>query len=496
MHFTQLTRLLIVSISLGIACLHAAEKPNIIFILADDMGYGDAGFNGQTKIETPHLDRMAKEGATFTDFYAGAPVCGPSRAALLYGQHAGLNPIRGNPRWTLSGKKPEMSKDDILISHELKRAGYATAVFGKWGMNEVFTDKSTGDGVGHPLRQGFDEFVGFNTHVEAHWHWPDYYWDGYEKVLLVPDDQLRKKANFRKRQTYADDVFQQKCLEYIERKAGKEPFFIYMNYTIPHLGHTVPKDSSDYYKSRGWPEKKGWTDYYEMDQELHTTYAGMITRMDGYIGQILQKLHDTGIAQNTLVIFTSDNGHEANYPLFDSNGPLRGKKRDLTEGGIRAPTVATWPSTIQPGTQISTPLAFWDVLPTLAEIAGITPQAQTNGLSFYPALRGQHHKQPQHQALYWEFNEFDGPKQAIRFGNYKALRQWDNAIKQIGPIQLYDLSKDIGEANNIANEHPELVEQAQQLFNQSRTEHPEWPLTLREAAKRKLEERERNKAKN
>lgn len=467
--------------------LLGVESPNIIFILADDLGYGETGFNGQQKIKTPNLDTMAREGAVFTDFYAGAPVCGPSRACLLYGLHTGNNPIRGNPTWTKSGKKPEMKPDDILISHEMKRAGYSTAIFGKWGMNEVITNPETGDGVGHPLKQGFDEFVGFNTHGEAHFHWPDYYWDGYKKIDLSGGI---KKANFKNRQTYADDIFQKKALDYIDRKAGKEPFFIYLNYTIPHLGHTAPQSSVDRYINEGWPKKRGWSGgHYEMDEEVHTAYAGMITHMDGYIGEIFFKLKEKGIAENTLVFFTSDNGHEAKYQMFDSNGPLRGKKRDVTDGGIRVPTVAVWPKEIEPGRKISTPLALWDVLPTLCEITGIKPRTKTDGISFLPAIKGNMEQQQQHDVMYWEFNEIKGPMQAIRFGNWKAIRLWNMQQQQLGPVQLYNLDTDIGEEADLSDHYPEIVKTANKLFSEVRTEHPEWPLTLTENAKREIKKR-------
>ncbi|HEY5621248.1 MAG TPA: arylsulfatase [Pontiella sp.] len=474
---TKIHRLLLFVVLLAGSPAFGSQPPNIIFILSDDLGYGETGFNGQKNIETPHLDQMAKDGAVFTDFYAGAPVCGPSRATLLYGLHAGHNPIRGNPRWTQSRTVPELGKDDILLPKEMKRAGYATAHFGKWGMNENLETNN-----GHPLRQGFDEFVGFNTHGEAHWHWPGHYWNGYEKVELCDGD---RHANFRNKETYADDVFQKKALDYIDRKAGEEqPFFMYLCYTIPHLGHTVPTESSDYYSKKGWPKKPGFKGYYEMDDELHAAYAGMISRMDGYVGEILAKLKEKGISENTLVIFTSDNGHAVNYPLFDSNGPLRGKKRDVTEGGIRVPTAAVWPNVIEKGRRIETPLAFWDVLPTFCDIAGIAPQSETDGISFYPALRGAMKEQKQHDVMYWEFNEKKGPAQAIRFGHWKAIRLWDDKLEAIGPIELYDLEQDLEEVNNLAEHYPEVVERAEKLFTEARTEHPEWPLVLMDEAKK------------
>jgi len=453
------------------------NKPNIIFILADDLGYGDVGFNGQDKILTPHLDQMAKEGMVLSHFYAGAPVCGPSRATLMYGQHTGHCSIRGNPRWTKSGKPPEMKADDIILPKELKRAGYSTALFGKWGLNEDLQSN-----IGHPLKQGFDEFVGFNTHKEAHYHWPDFIWEGYKKVDLSAGEV---KGNWNNKLKFADDIFTEKCLDYIDRKAGKETFFIYLAYTIPHKGYTSPEESRKPYESQGWPVIKIKSGHYEMDPETHTAYAGMISRMDSYLGQIRQKLKDKGVDKKTLIIFTSDNGHELSSDFFNSGGGLRGKKRDLTEGGIHMPTVALWPGTTQAGSTNETALAFWDVLPTLCDIVGITSKVQTDGISFLPALKGQKDQQKEHDVLYWEFNESKGPQQAIRFSHWKAIRLWDASDNKMGSIELYDLKKDIAESTNVAAQHPQIVSKALELFVSSRTEHPEFPLVPKKNTKKK-----------
>jgi len=455
------------------------EKPNIIFVLADDLGFGDVGFNGQNKFKTPNIDKMCKIGATMTNFYAGAPVCGPSRATLLYGQHCGNVPIRGNPRWSKSGKPVTLKTNDILLQKELKKAGYQTAIFGKWAMNENFEENNN---VGHPLKQGFDEFVGFNTHGEAHHHWPDFVWDGYKKVDLSGGEV---KGNWKNKIKYADQLFTEKTLDYIDRKAGKKPFFIYLNYTAPHKGYTAPAESKKKYSKLNWPIAKGKSGHYEMDRDMNTAYAGMVSSMDDFIGEIFTKLKEKNIYDNTLVIFTSDNGHEIGWDFFNSGGGLRGKKRSVTEGGVRMPTTIVWPGVVKAGVNIDTPLAFWDVLPTLCDIVDVKTEAKTDGLSFYPALKGDYKNQLQHDYLYWEFNEGRGPMQAIRFANHKAIRYWDRKKDSMGSIQLYDLNKDIGEAVDIASIKTELREKALNIFATARSEHLEFPLTPKVRKKKK-----------
>jgi arylsulfatase A-like enzyme len=251
---------------------------------------------------------------------------------------------------------------------------------------------------------------------------------------------------------------------------------MYLTYTIPHKGYTVPAVSRQQYESQDWPKVKGKPGHYEYDPEVNSAFAGMVSHMDAGIGQVRAKLKEKGIDKNTLVFFTSDNGHEYFGDLFNSAGEFSGKKRSVTEGGIRMPTVVVWPGNVQAASKISTPLAFWDVLPTFCEIGGIKTSVQTDGLSFVPALTGRLTEQKQHKVLYWEFNESKGPMQAIRFGNWKAIRYWDKKTKQMGRIQLYDLSQDKGEKKNLASKNPEKTQQALKLFLASRTEHPEFPL--------------------
>ncbi|MDF7800166.1 sulfatase-like hydrolase/transferase [Pontiellaceae bacterium B1224] len=448
--------------------IFAQSKPNIIFILADDLGYGDVGFTGQEKIRTPNLDEMAKEGMVFNQFYSGSTVCGPSRASLMFGQHTGHGKVRGNPGWVQSGALPAPDADDILLPKELKRAGYKTAHFGKWGLYESKTDDAA-----HPLKQGFDEYAGFNTHVEAHYHWPDYIWDGFEKVDWSGGE---KKGNWKNKTQYAGDYFTERAVDYIGRQNSDEPFFMYLCYTAPHQGYTVPKESREKYAGLGWPEVPKKSGHYEMDPEMHTAYAGMIDRLDESVGKVRAKLAEKGLAENTLVFFTSDNGHEIGSKFFNSGGGFRGQKRDLTEGGIHMPTVAVWPEVTPAGTQSDTALAFWDVLPTFCALAGVETKADTDGISFVPTLEGDFNQQQKHEVLYWEANEKKGPAQAIRFGKWKALRFWDKEANQFGSVQLYNLMADQGEANDLAKQYPEVVAQSETYFKTERSESVAFPL--------------------
>ena len=471
---------LLSTITLGAAVtLSAADKPNIIFILADDLGWGEVGFNGQSKIKTPHIDSIASNGAVMTDFYAACPVCGPSRAGLMTGRHLGTCKIRGNPKWTKGGKAIDLDDTDMTVAKELKRAGYATAVFGKWGLNENLSNPETGDGTGHPLKQGFDEFWGFNTHVEAHYHWPDYVWNDYKKV------DLGGASNWENKKVYADDLFTDKALDFIDRKGGEQPLFIYLAYTIPHKGYSAPESSRTPYESLGWPKKNGKVKHYRDDPEVNTAYAGMITHMDSGIGKVLEKLNEKGILENTLVVFTSDNGHEYDGEFFKSNGIYSGKKRMVTDGGIRMPTAVSWPGTVKPGTKIKESLAFWDILATFCDLAGIDPSQGHDGISFVPSLKGDADSQKKHDYLYWEFNEKAGPMQALRFDNWKALRYWDKKANKMGAIKLFDIVKDSKEKKNLASSMPEVAQRAEKYFLEARTEHPNFPLEPLKTSKKK-----------
>ena len=434
------------------------SKPNIILIVADDLGWGDVGFNGQAKIKTPNIDKLAKSGIVFNNFYSGSTVCGPSRASLITGKHTGHSSVRGNPRWTASGKPVDIKDEDITIAEELKRAGYTTGIIGKWGLAENL-DK------GKPNNQGFDYFYGFNKHLPAHHYYPDSIWENDTKIVIEGNNWKEKKSH------YVQDLFTNKAKDYI-KKNSKNPFFLYLAYTVPHYELTVPEDSKKQYRNKNWPLREMKSGHYLNDKNGHVTYAGMVSRLDKQIGELMAILEEKGISDNTLVIFTSDNGHEydkVNDEFFNSNGPYKGHKRDLYEGAIKMPFVAKWPKVIEPGSQTNHISAYWDILPTFCEIAKINVTADTDGISFLPALKST--QQKTHDYLYWEFNESKGPIQAIRKGKWKAVKRYQKEM------ELYNLENDKGEYYNIAKNHPEIILEMNTLLKISRTEHPEFPLT-------------------
>ena len=437
------------------------RKPNIIYILADDLGYGDLGCYGQPKIKTPNLDKMAAEGMKFTQHYAGSTVCAPSRCALMTGKHTGHCTVRGNVDVL-------MKPDEITIAKTLKQAGYSTACIGKWG-------------IGHPPppddphNNGFDHFFGYLSMWHAHNFYPDFPWKDGKKVPLrnvVQHPEKHYKENQEslvglasEKLDYSHDLFSQAALEFIEEQDG--PFFLFIPYTIPHANNEAGQfgehgmEVPDYgiYADKDWPEpEKG--------------KAAMISRLDGDIGKILAKLKQLRIDENTLVIFSSDNGpHKeggVNPDFFDSNGPLKGIKRDLYEGGIRVPTIARWPGKVKAASRCDHISAFWDILPTFAELAGAEEPKGIDGISFAPTLLGK--PQTKHEYLYWEFHE-GSSKQAVRMGDFKAVRRAPSR-----PIELYNLKSDVGEDNNIASRHPDIVARAEELFDKSRTDVDIWPL--------------------
>jgi len=443
--------------------IRQAKRPNVIYILADDLGYGDLGSYGQSKIKTPNLDAMAKQGIRLTQHYAGAPVCGPSRASLLTGLHAGHSPIRGNPVWTNSGEPVDLTSSDVTIGNMMQNNGYRTAIIGKWGMSESLEEDNQ-HLPSMPNQQGFDYFYGLKAHLDAH----HYYWhrlfENNQSFVLEDNDYLKNEG------VYIHDLFTDKALDYIGDQSTDQPFFLYLSYTIPHLALTVPQDSKQQYLDLGWPKRMMDTEgHYRNDAEGNVTYAAMVSRMDRDIGRLLNALKAKGLDDNTLVIFASDNGHEYDKGFFDSNGPLRGRKRDLYEGGIRVPFIARWPGVIQPNTASDHVSAFWDMMPTLCELAGNKGCPKTDGISIVNTLTGRGEQQ-QHAYLYWEFNERQGPIQAVRRGDYKLVKRYQK------PIELYDLSVDLAEQNNIANEHEEVVLNLQELMQTARTAHPEFTL--------------------
>ena len=426
-------------------------KPNIIYILADDLGYGDLSCYGQKKFSTPELDKLAGEGMMFTQHYAGSTVCAPSRCSLLTGKHTGHAFIRGNKEVKPEGQAP-MASDEVTVAELLKKAGYYTGVIGKWGLGAPGTE-------GIPTRQGFDYAFGYNCQREAHHYYPEHLWKNDEKIMI--EENLDNK-----RGVFTHDLFTKECLDFIKSNRDTS-FFLYLAYTIPHADIDVPEDSKEPFKDK-YEEVPYEGDHYISQPEPFATFAGMVTRMDGDVGKIKRLLTELGLDKNTLVIFTSDNGphleggHSPDY--FDSNGPLKGYKRDLYEGGIRVPMIAWWPSVIQSGAKTDHISAFWDFMPTACEIAGITPPENIDGISYLPVLKGK--EQKSHDYLYWEFHE-QGAKQAVRMDDWKGIKL-NLKENPHAKMELYNLSEDPGEENNIAGEYPEIVNQIEKIMIEAR----------------------------
>ncbi len=430
----------------------AAHKPNIIFIHADDLGYGDLSCYGQRNFRTPNIDRLAQEGLRFTQYYAGSTVCAPSRSALMTGQHTGHTRIRGNARHPLL-------TEDVTVAEVLKSAGYSTALIGKWGLGEAGT-------TGVPTRQGFDYFYGYLNQRHAHNYYPTFLWFNEEKVKLrniVPDEDPEGSGNATNRLDYSHDLFAEEALKFVERNS-KQSFFLYLALTIPHAnnearnkGMEVPELGQ--FASKDWPEQE-------------KAKAAMITRMDSDVGRLMALLKEQGIDRNTIVFFTSDNGpHKeggSDPNFFDSNGALRGIKRDLYEGGIRVPMIVRWPDRVKAGKTSDQVWAHWDFLPTAAEIAGVKAPKGIDGISMLPAITGK--KQRSHEFLYWEFHE-GGFKQAIRMGDWKGVR-----LDPGRDIELYNLQTDLSERNNIAAANPEVVKRIENHLKSARTESGLWPV--------------------
>jgi len=438
--------------------------PNIIFILADDLGYGDPGCYGQEKILTPNIDRLASEGIRFTRHYAGSTVCAPSRSVLMTGLHTGHTFIRGNREVQPEGQVP--LPDSILTLPEiLKQAGYVTGAFGKWGLGYPGSE-------GDPQNQGFDHFFGYNCQRYAHRYYPAYLWEDGRKVDLEGNDWTRKV-------TYAPDLIQEKTLDFI-RQYSDTTFFAFVPVTIPHAELVVPEDSIFHHYRGKFPETpyegRPGADYgpdmvigmYCSQEYPHATFAAMVSRLDLYVGQIMETLAELGIADNTMIMFSSDNGphHEggADPGFFNSNGGLRGIKRDLYEGGIRVPFIVSWPGKISNGRVSAHMSAFWDLMPTLADLTGAEVE-ETDGISFLPELMGE--EQPAHPYLYWEFHE-QGGKQAVLQGDWKAVRL-NVAEDPQGEPELYNLAESSSEQHNVAAGHPEVVKQMKRLMEEART---------------------------
>lgn len=425
--------------------ISAAAPPNIIFILSDDLAQGDVGAYGQKIIQTPRLDRMAREGTRFNQAYCGTSVCAPSRASLMTGLHSGHGPVRANWEIKPEGQKP-LPAETVTVAEILKSAGYATGVTGKWGMG--FFDTS-----GSPLKQGFDRFFGYNCQRHAHSYFPTYLWDDDRRIELPGNDGGKK--------TYAQNLIQKETLDFIRSNKSK-PFFLFYAITLPHGKHEI--DELGIYADKPW----------SMEEK---SYAAQVSRLDSDVGGVIDLLKELGIDDNTLVIVAGDNGssfspESAIGKRFKqaANG-LRGFKRGLYEGALRQACIARWPGKVPAGRVSDDPWAFWDFLPTAAELAGapIPPECKTDGLSLVSHLKGG--PAPQRDSFYWELHE-GKPIQAVRFGDWKAVKNGPQAA-----IELYDLAKDPGEANNIAGNHPDLMEKAAALMKENHSPSPDWPLT-------------------
>lgn len=434
---------------------YAQQKPNIIFILADDMGYGDAGCYGSKLIKTPNIDALAKGGIRFTDFYAGSTVCAPSRASLMTGQHTGHTFIRGN------GEVP-LQENETILPQILHQAGYVNGMVGKWGLGLAGTS-------GVPEKKGWDFFSGHLHHEEGHFQHPDSAWQmiqGKSIKVVVPDKK------------YVNEWFKDEAIRFVQENK-KKPFFLYVSFTLPHAELNPPQQFFKQYlnadgTSMFAPEKA-------QPQGLHygpqpypkAAYAAMITQMDTYIGEIRAQLAKLKLDKNTIIIFASDNGTHIEggrtkkdaLEFFKSSGPLKGVKRDLYDGGIREPFIVNWPGKIKAATTSNFVGAFWDVLPTLSQVVGLKNIIQTDGISFLPTLLGK--GQQKHTYLYWEFAE-GGYKQAVRMGNWKAIRFYKN--KEAIRTELYNLLSDIGEKNDVSAQYPDIVKQIENIMDKEHVE--------------------------
>jgi arylsulfatase A-like enzyme len=436
----------------------AAEKPNIVFILADDLGYGDLGCYGQKKIKTPNLDQLAKDGMRFTQAYAGSTACAPSRCALMTGLHTGHCRTRGNGGGGGPRLNVPLGPDDVCVAELLKKAGYATALVGKWGLGE---EASTGV----PTKKGFDHFFGYLNQHHAHNYYTEFLWRG-EKKVEVANPQSKVENVAEKFNVYAPDLLLADALQFMTDNKSK-PFFLYFATIAPHAnnektratgeGSEVPTDAP--YSDEKWPQAE-------------KNKAASITRLDADVGKLLAKIKELGLEKDTIVIFSSDNGpHQEGgnkVEFFASAGPHRGFKRSLTDGGIRVPAIVRWPGTTKPGGSDHV-WAFWDFLPTACDLAGVDVPKGLDGVSIVPTITGKG-EQKRHEFLYWEFHE-GGTAQAVRNGNWKAIRPAPSR-----PLELYDIATDPAEKQNVATDNAAVLAKIEAYLKTARTESKEFPV--------------------
>lgn len=444
----------------------AERPPNIIYILADDLGYGDLSCFGQTHFETPHIDRLAAEGMRFMQHYSGSTVCAPSRTALMTGLHTGHTPVRGNAEVLPEGQEP-LPADTVTMAHLLKDAGYRTGLFGKWGLGAP-------ESVSAPLKMGFDRFYGYNCQRQAHHYYPYFLWNDDRREMLWGNFGLETEE-------YAPTRIHAKTLEFIEENRD-QPFFCFYALVQPHAEMYAPEEYMEKYRGKFLPESSyegvdGGKDFrkfaYGSQPEAHAAFAAMVSCIDDYVGDVVAKLKELGIDDDTLIIFTSDNGpheeggHDPAY--FNSSGGYRGVKRDLYEGGVHVPMIARWPGKVAAGVENDHISAFWDMLPTAVEMAGQPIPENVDGISFLPTLLTKP-GQDEHDYLYWEFHDKKG-RQAIRQGKWKGIR-YEVAEDPDSTIELYDLSLDAGETNNLAARYPEVAAELSREMRGARTVSP------------------------
>lgn len=451
------------SITILSCSIHSDERPNIILILADDLGYGDLGCYGQTNFSTPNIDKLAEEGMRFTQHYSGSTVCAPSRCVLMTGKHTGHSFTRGNAGDPNGfGQLPLPTSEETFVKY-LQATGYKTGAFGKWGLGNAETS-------GDPLKHGFDTFFGYHDQVLAHNSYPEYLIRNSEKIFLSNEVQYLSDTLWHKglgsysteKVEYSNDLIFDEMINFIDENSDIK-FFVYFPTTIPHdngeaeVGKRfeVPDDSK--FQQMDWLQEE-------------KAYAALVEHLDMYIGKLTAKLKQLNLEKNTIVIFTSDNGPLKSLNL-ESNGILRGYKRDLYEGGIRVPMIVKWPDKLKAGSTSEQISAFWDFFPTLCEIAEVENFPKSDGISFLPTLFGK--KQKEHDNLYWEFHWWNATKFAVRKGNWKAVRNSPE-----GNIELYDLSKDPTELNNIASQNPLIVSEMKRIIKESRTDSEHFKLIL------------------
>ncbi len=455
LHLSSLFLTFLATASLTVGAM-AGQKPNIIYILLDDAGYGDLSCYGQEKFQTPHIDRLAREGMKFTNHYAGSTVCAPTRSVIMSGLHTGHTASRGNREIRPVGQFP-IPASTFTIAEALKKAGYATGAFGKWGLGNPGSE-------GDPIHQGFDRFFGYNCQRNAHTYYPTWLFDDLRKIELDG-------------KTYAHDLIMDRAVEWIDRN-HEGPFFCFLPVTIPHAAMHVPEKYAAPFRKK-FPEFENKVGRYGNNRPFAKNpaaqFAGMMTALDHGIGRVLKSLEAHGIDKDTIILLSSDNGphkeggHMPDY--FNSGGGLRGHKRDLYEGGIRCPLLVRWPGKVKAGSTSDHISAHWDLFPTFCELAGTDLPQNLDGISFLPTLLGK--PQKQHDYLYWEFFE-GGGKRAVRIGKWKAVQNHVNRKGQDAPIEIYDLENDRSETSNLAAQSSELITRVRRIFKEAHTPSPLW----------------------